>query len=112
MMKKTVLLALVAPLTVAGCVTNTAYTGGAPKQIAAPYDTGPGDRAALRDGQAAVAVLPDGCEAWIVDEGVEGYAGDRSDPKSGLPRCTNELPRGAVIGDHRSSNDFPDFFPG
>lgn len=110
MMKKTALLALIAPIALAAC-QNTAYDGGAPKLIATNYDRTFGDSAGPRDGVAAVAVLPDGCEAWIVDEGVEGYGGDRSDPRSGLPRCSNEIPRGAVIGEWRSSQDIPDWLP-
>ncbi len=110
MMKKTALIALLAPFVVAGC-QSTAYDGGAPKLIATNTDRTFGDNPGPRDGVAAVAVLPDGCEAWIVDEGVEGYGSNRSDPRSGLPRCTREIPPGSVIGDHRVSNDFPDYLP-
>lgn len=110
MMKKTALLALVAPIALAAC-QSTAYDGGAPKLIATNHDRTFGDSPGPRDGVAAVAVLPDGCEAWIVDEGVEGYGSVRSDPKSGLPRCSNELPRGAVIGEWRSSPDLSDWLP-
>ena len=110
MSNKLVLAALVAPLAIAGC-QSTEYTGGEPPLIARNYDTFLGDRAGPRDGVAAVAVLPDGCQAWIVDEGVEGYGGDRSDPRSGLPVCTSEIPPGSVIGDHTVGNDFPDYLP-
>jgi hypothetical protein len=110
MTRKLVLLALIAPIAVAGC-QSTVYDGGAPKLIARNVDSGWGDPEGPRDGLAAVAVTPDGCEAWIVDEGLEGYASTRSDPRSGLPRCTTEIPPGSVIGDHRVSGDFPDWLP-
>ncbi|GGD38156.1 hypothetical protein [Sinisalibacter lacisalsi] len=110
MTRKLVLLALIAPIAVAGCQSTT-YDGGAPKLIATNTDRTFGDQPGPRDGQAAVAVTPDGCEAWIVDEGVEGYASTRSDPRSGLPRCSSEIPPGSVIGDHRVSSDFPDYLP-
>ena len=110
MTRKLILLALVAPIAVAGCQSTT-YTGGAPKLIARNTDSFLGDNPGPRDGVAAVAVLPDGCEAWIVDEGVEGYGGTRSDPQSGLPVCTDEIPPGSVIGDHTVSDDFPDYLP-
>ena len=110
MTRKLVLLALLAPIAVAGC-QSTAYDGGAPKLIARNVDSSWGDAAGPRDGSAAVAVTPDGCEAWIVDEGLEGYASTRSDPRSGLPRCTSEIPPGSVIGDHRASNDLPHYLP-
>ncbi|PID36102.1 MAG: hypothetical protein CR993_07030 [Rhodobacterales bacterium] len=109
MNRKIALLALMAPLAVAGC-QSTVYSGTGPVPlIATNADHSYGDPEGPRDGVAAVAVLPDGCEAWIVDEGVEGYGGDRSDPRSGLPRCTREIPPGSVIGDHRTSNDIQDW---
>ena len=110
MMKKFVLLALVAPIAVAGC-NSTAYDGGAPKLLARAGDSGFGDGTGPRDGIAAVAVTPDGCEAWLMDEGVEGYASTRSDPRSGLPRCTTTIPPGSVIGNPNVSGDFPDYLP-
>ncbi|MCB1357087.1 MAG: hypothetical protein KDK53_11525 [Maritimibacter sp.] len=110
MIQKLVILALVAPLAVAGC-QSTAYNGGAPKLIAQNKDTGFGDGQGPRDGLAAVAVTPDGCTAWIIDEGVEGYASTRSDPRTGLPVCTTQIPPGSVIGKPQVSNDFPDYLP-
>jgi len=110
MTRKLVLLALLAPIAIAGC-QSTAYDGGAPKLIARAADTSLGDTQGPRDGVAAVAVLPDGCQAWITDEGLEGYGGDRSDPRSGLPVCSSEIPAGSVIGDHRASADLIDILP-
>ena len=110
MTRKLALLALLAPIAVAGC-QSTAYDGGAPKLIARNVDSSFGDPQGPRDGVAAVAVLPDGCQAWITDEGLEGYGGDRSDPRSGLPVCSSEIPPGSVIGDHRASADLIDILP-
>ncbi|MGR3364003.1 MAG: hypothetical protein ACU0CY_07455 [Maritimibacter harenae] len=110
MITKHAIIALVATMGVAGC-QSTVYDGGSPKLIATNVDRTIGDSPGPRDGIAAVAVLPDGCEAWITDDGLEGYGGDRSDPRSGLPRCSNELPRGAVIGEWRASDDLPDYLP-
>ncbi len=111
MNRKFLLAALIAPIALAGCMSSTEYTGGAPKLIARDVDRTWGDSSGPRDGIAAVAVTPDGCQAWIVDEGVEGYASTRSDPRSGLPVCSNEIPAGAVIGDHTVGSDFPDYLP-
>jgi len=110
MIKKLALIALVAPIALAGC-HSTAYTGGAPKLIAQNKDSFLGDGPGPRDGVAAVAVTPDGCEAWLMDEGVEGYATTRSDPRTGLPRCTTTIPPGSVIGNHNVSSDVPDYLP-
>ncbi|HHB81504.1 MAG TPA: hypothetical protein ENK83_07160 [Aliiroseovarius sp.] len=109
MTRKFALAALIAPLALAGCMSTTT-SNGVPL-IAQDRDTFSGDASGPRDGVAAVAITPDGCEAWIMDEGVEGYASTRSDPSSGLPVCTNEIPRGAVIGDHRTSDDLFDILP-
>jgi len=110
MMKKLVLLALAAPIVLAGC-QSTAYNGGAPKLLARASDSAWGDGQGPRDGVAAVAVTPDGCEAWLMDEGIEGYASTRSDPKTGLPVCTTTIPPGSVIGNPQVSGDFPDILP-
>ncbi len=110
MMKKLMLLALVAPIALAGC-KSTAYNGGQPKLLARASDGAWGDTQGPRDGIAAVAVTPDGCEAWLMDEGVEGYATTRSDPRTGLPVCTNRIPPGSVIGNPSVSSDFPDYLP-
>lgn len=110
MIQKLALIALVAPIALAGC-QSTAYNGGAPKLLAQNRDSGFGDGPGPRDGVAAVAITPDGCAAWIMDEGVEGYASTRSDPVSGLPVCTTAIPPGSVIGNPQVSGDFPDYLP-
>lgn len=103
-------LALIAPVVLAGC-QSTRYTPGQPKLIARDRDTFSGDASGPRQGVAALAVTPDGCQSWIMDDGVEGYATTRSDPRTGLPVCDDRLPPGAVIGRHTVSNDVPDFLP-
>ena len=109
MTRNLILAALVAPLALAGCVSSTTYTGNGAPLLARNVDGTWGDTTGPRDGQAAVAITPDGCQAWIIDEGVEGYASTRSDPRSGLPVCTTEIPPGSVIGNPQASEDFPDW---
>ena len=78
---------IVLSIGLAGCVGLTPYTPGPNTVIATNTDTGihPGP---LADGHAAIAYDPDGCQGWIMDDGIEGYSGRRFDPKSGLPaRC-------------------------
>jgi len=59
---------------------------------------------------AAIAVTPDGCQAWIIDDGVEGRASNRLDPVSGLPVCGGEP--GVVYGSHQSgTSEAGDFVP-
>ncbi|HHC29241.1 MAG TPA: hypothetical protein ENK80_01580, partial [Rhodobacterales bacterium] len=94
MTRKLVLIALTAPLALAGCMSST--SGNGVPLLATNHDGGIVNGSGPVEGQGAVAVTPDGCQAWIMDDGVEGYASTRSDPRSGLPVCSNEIPRGAV----------------
>lgn len=108
MTRKMFSLALLAPLAMAAC-TSTAYDG-TPRLMARGTDSAVNNVGTLTDKQAALAVLPDGCEAWIIDDGAEGYSGTRSDTKSGLPVCTDEIPAGSVIGNPQTTA-FPDYLP-
>ncbi|MEN8841640.1 MAG: hypothetical protein ABF254_02645 [Octadecabacter sp.] len=49
---------------------------------------------------AGIAVTPDGCQAWVIDDGIEGRASNRLDPVSGLPVCVGEP--GVVYGPYQS----------
>ena len=61
-------------------------TGNGIPLIAVPRDRGlfDGKENTLVDGQAGIAYDPDGCQVWVIDDGVEGYSGRRVDPASGL----------------------------
>jgi len=76
------------------------YTG-ANSVIATGVDKG-SDRGILVNGQAAIAYDPDGCQNWIMDDGLEGYSTPRFDPVSGLPVCNNLYPPGTVINDYQT----------
>ncbi len=94
-------LALATALT--GCggifegVEGTEPYSGPDSVIATAEDYGR-DSVKLVDGQAAIAYDPDGCQVWIIDDGVEGYSTPRFDPKTGLPVCDAKYPPGTVIG--------------
>jgi hypothetical protein len=60
------------------------------------------DKIGLQDGGAAIAYDPDGCQGWIMDDGVEGYSGRRFDPVSGLPVCNNHYPPGTVVKNYQT----------
>jgi hypothetical protein len=72
--------------------------------IATSQDFGLVDSGGLEDGQAAIAYDPDGCQGWIIDDGIEGYSGRRFDPVTGLPVCNNLYPPGTVIKDYQSQS--------
>jgi hypothetical protein len=79
--------------------------------IAVARDTGR-DKIGLKDGDAAIAYDPDGCQGWIMDDGVEGYSGRRFDPVSGLPVCNNQYPPGTVVKNYQTqSPGLTDYVP-
>ncbi|MFM7444009.1 MAG: hypothetical protein ACKO2N_08865, partial [Tabrizicola sp.] len=70
-----------------GCVAGEGFEGteryrGAESIIATGQDQGR-DTGVLTNGQAAIAYDPDGCQNWIMDDGLEGYSSPRYDPVSG-----------------------------
>ncbi|WP_136645104.1 hypothetical protein [Tabrizicola sp. YIM 78059] len=84
-------------------VEGTQRYSGPDSVIATAEDYGR-DSVGLVDGQAAVAYDPDGCQVWIIDDGVEGYSSPRFDPKTGLPVCDGKYPPGTVIGVYETSD--------
>lgn len=100
-------------LALGGCVDGlTPYTQSPDTVIATANDTGI-DSGALVDGEAAIAYDPDGCQAWIIDDGVEGYSGRRFDPVTGLPICNDLFAPGTVLVNHQTqSAGVGDWVPG
>jgi len=45
------------------------------------------DAGPLENMKAGIWVDPNGCDHWIIDDGVEGYMSPRRDPKTGKPKC-------------------------
>ena len=79
--------------------------------IAKASDSGT-DEVGLEDGVAAIAYDPDGCQVWIIDDGVEGYSSPRFDPKTGLPVCDGKYPPGTVLGPYETAAaPGPDYVP-
>ena len=94
---------LVAAMALTGCEEGGArrYVQSPDTVIAQPWDAGR-ERGVLNDGGAAIAYDPDGCQAWLLDDGIEGYSGRRFDPATGLPICNNLYPPGTVLGNYQS----------
>jgi hypothetical protein len=61
------------------------------------------DAVGLAPGGAAIVYDGDGCQAWLIDDGVEGYSGRRFDPRTGLPICDHAYPPGTVLGNYQSA---------
>ena len=105
--------AALAALALSGCVSDglTPYSGP-DSVIATGVDKGR-DSGVLRHGHAAIAYDPDGCQNWIMDDGVEGYSSPRFDPVSGLPVCNNHYPPGTVIRNYQTGSEgIRDYVPG
>ena len=81
-----------------GIEGTTRYTG--PNDYIAVANDQGRDSSTNFDDNAAVAVTPDGCQVWIIDDGLEGRASNRMDPVSGLPVCGGEP--GVVYGPYQS----------
>lgn len=96
-------LSLVLVTALAGCLEP--YPGVGPNGelpvIARAADTGPLDSTTIKQQQAAIAYDPDGCQNWLIDDGAEGYASRRRDPRSGLPVCNNQFPPGTVVKEYQ-----------
>lgn len=102
MMKLVPGLALLSVTVLAGCVEGvTPYVQSPDTVIAMPQDRGR-DKAPLAPGGGGIAYDPDGCQGWIIDDGVEGYSGRRFDPVSGLPVCNNHYPPGTVLRNYQT----------
>jgi hypothetical protein len=86
-----------------GVIEGSRLYHGPDSVIAVATDSGT-DAEGLVEGEAAIAYDPDGCQVWIIDDGLEGYSSPRFDPKTGLPVCDNKYPPGTVIGDYQSSS--------
>jgi hypothetical protein len=96
-------LSLVLVTALAGCLSPSPGVGpnGELPVIAAALDTGPIDPTTIKQREAAIAYDPDGCQNWLIDDGAEGYASRRRDPRSGLPVCNNLFPPGTVVKEYR-----------
>mgnify|MGYP005996353011 CR=1 FL=1 len=53
-----------------------------------------------------IYVDPDGCDTWIADDGIEGYAVARLEPRTGARVCSGVLPVGEAAG-HKSGRFDP-----
>jgi hypothetical protein len=100
--------AVFAVMGLSGCVgegfEGTEPYRGADSVIATGQDQGV-DTGVLKNGQAAIAYDPDGCQNWIMDDGLEGYSSPRYDPVSGLPVCNNLYPPGTVLKNYQTGTE-------
>ena len=57
---------------------------------------------------AGIWIDPNGCQHWIIDDGLEGYLSARLD-RYGKPVCTDVYPTGYAIGNFKDGAEIADF---
>ncbi len=57
---------------------------------------------------AGIWIDPNGCQHWIIDDGLEGYLSARLD-RYGKPVCTDAYPTGYAIGSYKDGQEIADF---
>lgn len=70
------------------------------------FDRGFGSKS-LADLQAGIWVDPNGCDHWIIDDGIEGYLSQRLS-RDGKPVCSGIAPPNHIIGDFQGGQDIGD----
>lgn len=97
LMKGALLIALTAGLSACGGITSKQD-----KTVDRGFDS-----KHLSQLQAGVWIDPNGCDHWIIDDGVEGYLSQRLD-KYGKPVCSGTAPPNTATGPFKSGSTFPD----
>jgi len=99
---------LIAGLSVSGCAEAivSVIEGGDRTGIERSFDAGR-DSKSLSQLVAGIWVDPNGCDHWIIDDGVEGYLTERLTP-DGRPVCSGVAPPNTATGPFREGTDIPD----
>ncbi|MGB8814035.1 MAG: hypothetical protein WCC57_12730 [Paracoccaceae bacterium] len=104
--------ALLIATLLSGCIEGVGPYTQSPDTVIATAQDGGRDSGVLASGGGAIAYDPDGCQGWILDDGVEGYSGRRFDPVSGLPICNNKYPPGTVLRNYQTNTEgIADYVP-
>ena len=67
------------------------------------------DAKPLRELKAGIWIDPNGCDHWIVDDGLEGYLSQRLD-RDGKPVCSGTALANTTIGDFKRGSSVIDLF--
>ncbi|WP_376871486.1 hypothetical protein [Albirhodobacter sp. R86504] len=94
---------LLKPLVLIGLA---AIVSGCAKGDDKSYDAGV-DKKHLSQLKAGIWVDPEGCDHWIIDDGVEGYLTQRVDDY-GKPICSGAAPANTTVGPFKRGSDFFD----
>jgi len=99
---------LVMGLSVSGCAEAIVGTleGGQRTGSERWVDAGR-DEKSLTQLVAGIWVDPNGCDHWIIDDGIEGYLSERLTP-DGRPVCSGVAPPSTVVGPFQSGSNISD----
>ena len=92
----------VAGLAMAGCSIEGGDRTGSERF----FDAGI-DQKSLTDLVAGIWVDPNGCDHWIIDDGLEGYLSERLTP-DGRPVCSGVAPPNTAVGPFREGTTIAD----
>lgn len=95
-------------LSVSGCAEALVSTleGGNREGAERWVDAGR-DEKSLTQLVAGIWVDPNGCDHWIIDDGIEGYLSERLTP-DGRPVCSGIAPPSTAVGPFNGGTDIPD----
>lgn len=86
----------------------TGESGGGRVDTDKTIDYGQGDRQKdLSELVAGIWVDPNGCDHWIIDDGIEGYLSQRLD-KYGKPVCSGIAPPNTATGPYKGNQTISD----
>lgn len=88
------------PLLVAGLALSACGNGFSPDKT---IDRGFLDNKDLSQLKAGIWVDPNGCDHWIIDDGLEGYLSARLDP-FGKPVCSGVAEPTQTVGDFKGGS--------
>lgn len=111
-MKSAKLMIGLAALALGGCAANPeGFEGGGVLGLGQIGDDKTVDRGVNRHHLstlvAGIWVDPNGCDHWIIDDGVEGYLSERLTP-DGRPVCSGVAPPNTVVGPFQDGSPIPD----
>lgn len=101
MTKTKVIAVLLAVGVLAGCEGS----GRSETDKTVDYGT---DRKPLTDLKAGIWIDPNGCDHWIIDDGIEGYMDARRDPKTGAMVCSGAGEPNTAVGPFKSGSSVSD----
>lgn len=97
---KSLSFALAAATALSGCIE------GSGPRIDKTVDSGFDDKH-LSQLVAGIWVDPNGCDHWIIDDGLEGYLSQRLD-RYGKPVCSGIAPPNTATGPYKEGSKFHD----